>query len=56
MTVAVLPFLLEKKGQLLQHLLIFFQIYMTYHTPSRTLSQLEKYSFSGERKIHWPGR
>jgi hypothetical protein len=24
-----------------------------YHTPSRTLSQLEKYNFSGERKNHW---
>jgi hypothetical protein len=24
--------------------------------PRRTLSQLKKYNFSGERKNHWPGR
>jgi hypothetical protein len=29
---------------------------VTYHTPSGTLSQLEKYNFSGERRNHWPGR
>jgi hypothetical protein len=27
----------------------------TYCPPSRTLSQLEKYNVSGERKDHWPG-
>jgi hypothetical protein len=28
----------------------------TYHTPKKTLSQLEKYKFSGEKKNHWPGQ
>jgi hypothetical protein len=57
MTVAGLPFLLGvKKGQILQYLLIFFQIRMIYRTPRRTLSQLEKYNFSGEEKNHRPGR
>jgi hypothetical protein len=28
----------------------------SYHTPRRTLSQLENYNFSGERKNHWSGR
>jgi hypothetical protein len=27
-----------------------------YHTHRRMVSQLEKYSFSEERKNHWPGR
>jgi hypothetical protein len=27
-----------------------------YSTPTRTLSQLEKYNFSGKRKDHWPGQ
>jgi hypothetical protein len=27
-----------------------------YRTPRRTLPQLEKYNFSGQRKTHWPGR
>jgi hypothetical protein len=28
---------------------------LIYYTP-RTLSQLKKYNFSGERRNHWPGR
>jgi hypothetical protein len=28
----------------------------TYRTPGRTLSQLEKCNFLGEKKTHWPGR
>jgi hypothetical protein len=31
-------------------------IIRTCHTPRRTLSKLEKYNFSGQRKNHWPGR
>jgi hypothetical protein len=29
---------------------------VVYRTPRRTLSQLIKYNFSGERKNHWPRR
>jgi hypothetical protein len=34
---------------------LFVVIVSIYRTPRRTLSQLEKYNFSGERENHWPG-
>jgi hypothetical protein len=37
------------------YLMYFSSMIRTFHTPRRSVSQLEKYNFSWERKNHWPG-
>jgi hypothetical protein len=53
------PFLITYKKNLVAFFIFLGQaatLKLTYRTTRRTLSQLKKYNFSGERKNHWPGQ